>query len=646
MSLRNAYEEEIKVLTESDLPVEFRIKNIENKNLNNINVEFEMPENVEFSTENIILEENSGIQFVEYKNGIIKFKIDSINAKEEKKINIGLTASKMDYDITSKDITMRFYANVNENRYISNDIHRTIYQYKTLINAIQEADVANNSKLEDGHKVQFKYTIENKGKIDSELDIVDEIPDGLVIDKAYFIKNGEKQNIDLSYKNIEEESAEIDDEDTAESEKINDNEEENDSNDEKQISNIIDETFELKSGEKIYLIIDTFVDISRMEDSKIENYATISGIETDEIETNKITYYLIGDEEEINSENNTNNKADTYTISGTVWIDKNKNGMMEETEDRMSDIEAVLVDEKTGNIISDEQENKRVTKTNKNGEYEFENLNVGNYFVIFKYNTSKYYLTEFQKEGVSDTLNSDVICKEISLEGQTEQVAITKSIKLEKDQYNVNAGFIEGEKFDLSIQKGITKLIVQNSSGTKINNYNNVQLARTEIDAKRMAGSTVILEYNIVVKNEGEVSGYANEIIDFIPNDIKFSSENNKEWYQGTDGNLHTKILENQIINPGESKAIKLVLMKNMTENNAGTIVNTVEIMESSNNLSLKDIDSTANNKASGEDDISTAEAIISIKTGLITFIGLIIGIITIFICGLYFIKKKVLINK
>ena len=73
-----------------------------------------------------------------------------------------------------------------------------------------------------------------------------------------------------------------------------------------------------------------------------------------------------------------------------------------------------------------------------------------------------------------------------------------------------------------------------------------------------------------------------------------------------------------------------------MNGNNLGTISNSAEIESATNNLKTNDIDSTPRNKKDGEDDISSAEVIVSIGTGTITMIFF--GIITLIILIITFI--------
>ena len=84
-----------------------------------------------------------------------------------------------------------------------------------------------------------------------------------------------------------------------------------------------------------------------------------------------------------------------------------------------------------------------------------------------------------------------------------------------------------------------------------------------------------------------------------------------------------------------------------MTEDNTGTINNRAEIAEASNLSNTEDYDSIPGNKVQGEDDISTADVIIGIKTGEVILYTIITIIsLTILGIGIYYINKKVLERK
>ena len=81
-----------------------------------------------------------------------------------------------------------------------------------------------------------------------------------------------------------------------------------------------------------------------------------------------------------------------------------------------------------------------------------------------------------------------------------------------------------------------------------------------------------------------------------------------------------------------------LTLTKQMTETNTGIVNNNSEIKEDYNEKGLQDRDSTPGNNAQGEDDISSADVIITVKTGatviytLIAFIALVVLAIGIYV--------------
>ena len=132
-----------------------------------------------------------------------------------------------------------------------------------------------------------------------------------------------------------------------------------------------------------------------------------------------------------------------------------------------------------------------------------------------------------------------------------------------------------------------------------------------------------------------------------MPKDLEFSTELNSSWYKGNDGNLYTDELANSAIASGETKEIKLVLTKAMTETNTGITNNGAEIAESYNKAGIKEYDSIANNKNPKEDDMSSADLIIGVKTGdTLIYLSVIISIIVIAIVAAVAIKKSKIILK
>lgn len=331
----------------------------------------------------------------------------------------------------------------------------------------------------------------------------------------------------------------------------------------------------------------------------------------------------------------------TYSISGTAWLDENEDGIKDEKEKLLKGILVKIKQINKDNVAEylKGEDGKEITAiTDNDGKYEFKELKAGKYIIEFEYNTKTYKLTPV-------TNKDSVPTAPTTSEGTTVK---TDTLNVTNENIeNINIGLVLNSKFDLELNKYITKVTVQNNSGTTEYNYNNEQLAKVEIKAKQMASSTVLVEYQIEVKNNGAVPGTATVIADYLPKGLKFNSEMNTNWYQGTDGNLYTEELKDIMLEPGESKQVKLVLTKAMTSNSTGTFTNAAEIYEDKNDFGLVDTNSTPANKEQKENDYSTAELIISTATGSpMMYIGIIITSMLILGGGIYLINKKVILEK
>ena len=113
-------------------------------------------------------------------------------------------------------------------------------------------------------------------------------------------------------------------------------------------------------------------------------------------------------------------------ISGTVWLDSNQDGLMQNDENKIKDIIVELLDS-SNKVI-------KTTKTNENGLYKFENLDRGKYKVRISVN-DYYYLTT---KGVGEDLTKN---SKFSVDTKTtDEIDLSKEDTIEcQDQ---NAGLI------------------------------------------------------------------------------------------------------------------------------------------------------------------------------------------------------------
>ena len=163
----------------------------------------------------------------------------------------------------------------------------------------------------------------------------------------------------------------------------------------------------------------------------------------------------------------------------------------------------------------------------------------------------------------------------------------------------------------------ITKVTVTNPrKDAESKDYEGSKLLKREFNSNRVDNDTLLVEYTIKVTNEGNLAGYANTIIDYIPDGFTFDSEINKDWFVGNDKNIYSNKLSGEIINPGETKELKVVFTKKMNGDSVGLIHNVAEITKAYNTKAVSDSDSIPGNKRDGEDDISSADIFLGIETG------------------------------
>ena len=355
-----------------------------------------------------------------------------------------------------------------------------------------------------------------------------------------------------------------------------------------------------------------------------------------------LTPKLLGYDKDEDGKGNEDIANGSKMITGVAWFDENANGQRDDSEKTLSNIKVHLLNTKTNNLVKDTKGNVLEATTNDNGVYVLNNIGSGKYIVVFEYNKTQYALTKYKAENVDESRNSDVMTNELSIENEKQQVASTDIIEINNENVSdINIGLIELKNFNFRLDKYISKILIQNSAGTTVKEYTDATVAKAELDGKKINGTTDIIEYEIKVTNIGEVDGYVRKIVDYMPSDLKFSSELNKDWYQtGTD--LYNTSLANEKITAGQSKSVKLTLTKAMTENNTGLINNTAEIAESYNELGIADSKSTPGNRVNGESDYGSADAILSLKTGGEVYIAItIIAIIALGIPTFIIIRKK-----
>lgn len=604
------------------------ITNVSDETLTNVVITSKLPEGTKLNTKEIGVykyeaTEDPDMMKVEKididikeseKNGSIIYIIPKLEKGQTINIEIKMKADKLDKNVYEKEISYNEVISINEmeDYTLRKDDIVIKPNYEISFSSENLTDSSRNTYVNPGDEISYTLNIKNKTRFTQDIEIniseitglkqLTKVEEAISIGNSYAIKKEIKP----------EETYRLDIKGIA-----------NDAKEEDSIINfkaIISQIIQDREG-----ISETREIVLKEETTEYR----IKGTKTDE------------PDKPVDPDKPDTPTDKTYSISGTAWLDENEDGIKDEKEKLLKGILVKIKQINKDNVAEylKGEDGKEITAiTDNDGKYEFKELKAGKYIIEFEYNTKTYKLTPV-------TNKDSVPTAPTTSEGTTVKTDTLDVIN--ENIENINIGLVLNSKFDLELNKYITKVTVQNNSGTTEYNYNNGQLAKVEIKAKQMASSTVLVEYQIEVKNNGAVPGTATVIADYLPKGLKFNSEMNTNWYQGTDGNLYTEELKDIMLEPGESKQVKLVLTKAMTSNSTGTFTNAAEIYEDKNDFGLVDTNSTPANKEQKENDYSTAELIISTATGSpMMYIGIIIISMLILGGGIYLINKKVILEK
>lgn len=656
------------------------IKNITNKAVNNAIVKFDIPKNLKF-VEGGQAHKNEFGDYIIEKNGVLnnntfEFNVTKLDSNEEKTIIVKCSTERLSNNYEA-DISGIVNVILNEDTYQT--ITKNIKIKQAAYTISLQSSKNEEELLKKNDSIMYTVVVKNIGKTSGEFNIIDEIPKEIQVEKIEYTKDdAEPFSFDTSKQKLEITNY-LDQGKTFIFRiygKVGDVVTNN--GEIKTISNfatLVTENYQQKSNNVTVKIKteketsdsdtpgmpsnpsnpDTPNTPSNPDDTntpdapnKPDNSDT-PNVPSDP--NNPDTPDVPGNSDKPNEPSDSDNpnapdtledpdtsKKEEYSLSGLAWLDTNKDGKRDDGEQLISGIKVYLVNSETGKIVKDSEEKEISVETAENGEYKFEGIKKGSYLVIFEFDINKYKATKYQVSIAENSSNSDAIISKINIDGNEKTVGATNVLNLKSDLNNIDIGLIEDAKFDLSLEKQISKISVINAQGTKTTEYENINFAKTDLVAKYMNNTSVIVTYKFIIKNIGDVTGYVDVLKDNLPKGLQFSSELNKDWYKGADGAIYTEALSGIAIEPGKTSEIELILTKDTTENSTGTFTNSAELEKTSNIEAIE--------QAQKDNDKSSADMVISIKTGSpMLYIGITLGSISIITIGAYIVKKKILVE-
>lgn len=616
------------ILEEKEYQYYLEITNLTEQDINKVTAKIKIDENLTFKDAYIIDEENNKTNNgVNYNTNTRTLTIDlgTINSSNDELIS----CRTLEINVVTNKLGSKETADIKESITVSGENvpeHKTEELTTKLVKSNLEVKTSCSKEegyLKIGEEVDYTIEIKNNGTVVAEdVKVRITIPKNLrYVSTKYIMNSVEKEEYIFS-----EDKSEM------------------------TIDILAEETFIMT----VHTVVSDIIDTSLPEEEasvKIEVEQ-----QDEETITDDITHTIENEDQtedgesnnggDSNSENDNNGEQGgasqkSYNISGRAWLDENNNGQRDNNEKTLSGIKVLVIDANTGKEPKNSNGDIINAVTGEDGKYRLVDLEKGTYIVIFEYDTENYELAQYKKQDVDESRNSDVV--EATMNGEKE-VAITDNITLDTSKANIDIGLTNKKLFDLKLDKTITKVTMTEGSKNKSNTYEGFKLAKVDVDGKKIDETSIAVEYKIVITNEGNIPGYVKKIADYVPTELKFSTDLNKDWYVGENGEIINASLAETVINPGESKEITLVLTKQMDANGNGVVSNSAEIAESYNEYGIKDIDSTEHNKKSGEDDMSSADLIIGLKTGrVVMYIGISLVIMVAIGITAVYINNKVL---
>ena len=387
------------------------VKNITNEKLTGVTVTNVMPEGTTFN-------EAFYLQFDEKQNSYIKeyseeymnknynqnkkmvtWNIGDLDAGKEVGVYVSITLDEIQDNSDTKVIinTAAVKAD-NTQEYISNkeeieEINKGTYKVELGTNL-------ESKYLYEEDEFEYIVKITNTGNISIDNIIMsDELPKGLSgIQAIYAVEGKQEQTVSIE-RNVEL-------------------------------------SFSLKPGEvfiaKILVVADELEE--GVEQLEVKNQVEVSSVFINDMTSNEVVNIILKKKDEptdpsdptdptvptdpTNPTEPTNPTTPKISISGIAWIDENENGKRDTDEQTYSNMTVMLYDYKNNSFVKENGQNIKV-ETNSDGTYEFTNLDKGQYIVVFLYDTNTYKLTEYQKDGILESKNNDVITNTIEIDGKT-----------------------------------------------------------------------------------------------------------------------------------------------------------------------------------------------------------------------------------
>ena len=190
------------------------------------------------------------------------------------------------------------------------------------------------------------------------------------------------------------------------------------------------------------------------------------------------------------------------------------------------------------------------------------------------------------------------------LQEDSKQVAVSDAIKINfQSKSDENLGLVNNNTFNMSLKGEIVKLEILNNNDKKSIETKEIKetVNKFKISPFENKEANVDIYYKLKVKNEGNIPGKVVKIGAYLSENENIVD--GQRWIKERENFATTRQLENTELNPGEEKEIE-VKIQTTIEKALNKVMDTkFEIIETSNNIGIKDVNSVEGNNSTNEDD-------------------------------------------
>lgn len=126
--------------------------------------------------------------------------------------------------------------------------------------------------------------------------------------------------------------------------------------------------------------------------------------------------------------------------------------------------------------------------------------------------------------------------------------------------------YVKLNSFGLETNKWISQIIINDNGKEKISQTgykyekNPSEVVKVNLEDKNINSSIIKFKYTIKIDNNGNTRGKIGDIIQNVPEGLKFVKSDNPDWKYDESGNIIYKKLSDIMLEPGETEKIEVVL--------------------------------------------------------------------------------------